>query len=122
MKSTQAAQEKVEKERESGENWRAIQGGGPRGGGEVGRCLVVLFGHQWISSFFYNKRKTDMEKALCSSGILATSQHKLNMCYDIIRLTTQLPCIRLCDMWACLILAKSCGLTRCNVSGKGLDR
>lgn len=40
-----------------------------------------------------------MEKALYLSGILVTSQHKLSICYNVIRLTTQLPCICLHDLW-----------------------
>lgn len=69
-----------------------IGGSGPRGAGGVGdawwRYLDINGSYA-----FYGKRNKAVEKALCLSGILVTSQHKLNMGYDVIRLLTQLPCI-----------------------------
>lgn len=55
----------------------------------------MLGGFIWTSMDlvrFYSKRSTVVEKVLCLSGILVTSQHKLNMSYGIIRLLPQFPC------------------------------
>jgi len=60
----------------------------------------MLGGFIWTSAdlIIFLGREKNMEKALCLSGTLATSQRKLNVCYDVIRLTTQLPCICLRDI------------------------
>lgn len=67
---------------------------------EVGQGEQEGWGDAWWryldingSYAFYSKRNKAVEKALCLSGILVTSQHKLNTDYDIIRHLTQLPCI-----------------------------
>lgn len=42
--------------------------------------------------FFSSKRKKYSGRPMCLSEILVTSQHKLNMSYDIMSFPTQLLC------------------------------
>lgn len=61
----------------------------------------MLGGFIWTSvglMIFFVGRDKIMEKALCLSGILATSRHKPDVCYNVMRLTTQLSRIHLRDI------------------------
>lgn len=82
------------------EDWRKLEDNLRKWTKRKRRRGEMLGGFIWTSAdlIIFLGREKYMEKALCLSGTLATSQLKLNVCYGVIRLTTQLPRICLRDI------------------------